>query len=139
MIRIRKADGTREQFSDEKVLASIERAGIPPSAQLSVLSDIKSRLYDGIPSSEIYGQVLDSLSKLNSYSRSKYSLKQAIMMLGPTGYPFEDFVSRLLAAQGYQTRVRQTLFGKCVSHEIDVIAEKDNNVSMIEAKFHNTP
>ena len=28
--------------------------------------------------------------------------------------------------------------GKCVSHEIDILAQKDNKTSMIEAKFHNS-
>ena len=31
------------------------------------------------------------------------------------------------------------LSGDCVTHEIDVIAEKDNNHYMIECKFHNRP
>ncbi len=60
------------------------------------------------------------------------------MQLGPTGYPFEDFVSKLLETQGYTTRVRQILSGKCVSHEIDIIAEKNGRTTMIEAKFHNS-
>jgi hypothetical protein len=29
--------------------------------------------------------------------------------------------------------------GKCVSHEIDVIAQKDNAKIMVEAKYHNAP
>jgi hypothetical protein len=61
------------------------------------------------------------------------------MDLGPTGYPFEDYISEILKMEGYDTKVRQVLQGKCVSHEIDVIIEKDGKKSMIECKFHNSP
>src|SRR5205085_12654308 len=60
-------------------------------------------------------------------------------MLGPTGYPFEDFIARILQSFGYSTKVRQFLMGKCVSHEIDIVAEKSGKSCMIEAKFHNNP
>jgi len=32
------------------------------------------------------------------------------MDLGPTGYPFEDFVSEILKAKGYTTQVRSVLW-----------------------------
>lgn len=138
MLQVIKADKTKEPFDENKVLQSIRRAGIPEDIQLQVLSDIKNNIYDNIPTHEIYAKVLDSLgSSIHPYAKGKYTLKEAIMMLGPTGYPFEDFVSKLLNEIGYQTRVRQTVWGKCVSHEIDVIAEKDDRISMIETKFHN--
>jgi len=99
---------------------------------------IQSKAYDGISTSEIYQHVLEFLdTSSHPYSRAKYSLKESIMMLGPTGYPFEDFIARLLESQGYTTKVRQILNGKCITHEIDVIAEKDRTTAAIEAKFHN--
>jgi Holliday junction resolvase-like predicted endonuclease len=61
------------------------------------------------------------------------------MMFGPSGHPFEDFVARVLGAVGYKTKVRQVLSGQCISHEIDVVAEKDGKTSIIEVKFHNSP
>jgi len=61
------------------------------------------------------------------------------MELGPTGYPFEDFVTEILKAKGYVTQTRSILLGKCVSHEIDVIAQKNAEKIMVEAKYHNAP
>ena len=61
------------------------------------------------------------------------------MDLGPTGYPFEDFVAEILKEDGYTTKTRSLLSGKCVTHEIDVVAQKQNERVMIEAKFHNAP
>jgi len=140
MISVIKADGMSEPFSDIKVLESIKRARIPEHLQKEVLSEVKAKVYNNMPTSEIYGYVLEYLGKSSQpYSKTSYGLKQAIMMLGPTGYPFEDFVAKILETQGYKTLVRQVLRGKCVSHEVDVIAEKNGKRAMIEAKFHNNP
>ncbi len=140
MYHVIKADHSREPFSEQAIIGSIKRAGIPHALQGEVLTYVKNKLYDGISTSEIYQYILDFLSQSGRpYFKSKYSLKEAISMLGPTGYPFEDFIARILDAEGYRTKVRQILSGKCVTHEIDVLAEKEGKTSMIEAKFHNSP
>lgn len=139
MVTVIKATGEKEPFNEQKVMNSIQRARIPNSLHDDVLEHVKSKLYDGISTEEIYRHILEFFdSSSHPFSRSRYSLKEAIMMLGPTGYPFEDFVSRILEAHGYTTQVRQILRGRCVSHEVDVIAKKDNKSSMIEIKFHNS-
>ncbi len=60
------------------------------------------------------------------------------MEFGPTGYPFEDYVAEILKSEGYKTDVRQILKGKCISHEVDIVAQKNNIKSIIECKFHNS-
>jgi hypothetical protein len=138
MVQVVKADGTREPFSEEKVLHSIKRAGGPPELQQKVLSSIKQKIYDNIPTHDIYSFVTDELAHSDQpFSKARYSLKQAIMMLGPTGYPFEDFIGRVLQDYGYTAQTRQLLMGKCVMHEIDVVAQKDAKKILVEAKFHN--
>lgn len=140
MIHVIKADRRSEPFSELKVIQSIQRARIPQSIQGDVLTHVKSKLYDGISTAEIYHHILEYLDKSpRPYNKARYSLKEAIMMLGPSGYPFEDFVSKLLESQGYVTRVRQILPGKCITHEIDVVAEKDGKTIAVETKFHNSP
>ena len=139
MINVLKSTCDIEPFSEEKVLASTKRAHIPESLQNQILQHVKSKLYDNIQSSEIYRHIMEFLGTSSfPYSRAKYSLKQGVMDLGPTGYPFEDFVAEVLNVQGYQTQTRQVLNGKCVKHEIDIIAQKDGKKSMIECKFHNS-
>lgn len=140
MISVIKANHKREPFIEEKVVQSIKRARIPESIQDEALAHVKSRIYDGISTQEIYQHVIDFLHKSSQpYSRARYSLKESIMMLGPTGYPFEDFIASILEAQGYEARVRQIITGRCITHEIDVLATKDDKTAMIEAKFHNSP
>lgn len=140
MIHVLKADRTHEPFSEKKVMDSIRRARIPHSLRGEVLTHVKSKLYEGISTQEIYRHILEFLSQSpRPYIKTRYSLKESIMQLGPTGYPFEDFIARLLESRGYTTRLRQILSGRCVTHEIDVIGEKDGKAVMIEAKFHNSP
>jgi Holliday junction resolvase-like predicted endonuclease len=140
MLTVTKANGNREPFSEQKVESSIRRAGIPLALQPKVIEQVRSKVYDGIPTQEIYHHIQEYLrSSEHPYSQSKYGLKQAIMSLGPTGYPFEDFIAAILETQGYKTKVRQFLNGSCVNHEVDVVAEKDGKRHMIEAKFHNNP
>ena len=54
MINIVKADGTLEKFSDEKLILSIRRAGIPENLENELLEYVKQHLYDKIPSYKIY-------------------------------------------------------------------------------------
>lgn len=140
MLNVLKATGQIEPFNEEKLRLSIQRAGIPIDLRDSVLIHVKSKLYDQISTSEIYKHVVEFLgSSSHPFSRAKYSLKQAIMDLGPTGYPFEDYASEILKMEGYETQIRQILTGKCISHEIDLIIMKNNIRSMVECKFHNMP
>lgn len=139
MPNVLKASGQIEPFNENKLRSSIQRAGIPPELVENVVIHIKSKLYENITTREIYKHILEFLQKSPyPFSHTKYSLKQSIMDLGPTGYPFEDYISEILKLEGYATQVRQVLQGKCISHEIDVVAEKNNIKSMIECKFHNT-
>ncbi|EKD65226.1 MAG: ATP-cone protein [uncultured bacterium] len=138
MVNIIKSTGETEPFSEEKLRASIKRARIPDQIQDLVVNHVKSKLYDNMPTSEIYHHVSEFFEKSpQPFNRTKYRLKSAIMEFGPTGYPFEDYVSELLKKDGHQTDIRQTLNGKCVKHEIDIVAEKNGKKSIIECKFHN--
>ena len=138
MVNILKANGIKEPFSEEKLRYSIKRAGIPPKLQNLVISHVQSKLYEDIPSKEVYKHVTEFLQREPHPTVVKYKLKQALMELGPTGYPFEDFVAEILKSKGYSTQTRSILMGKCVSHEIDVIAEKRGvEKLLVEAKYHN--
>jgi hypothetical protein len=139
MVNVIKATGVREPFNEEKLRNSIQRAGISREDQDRLVDYIRENLYENIHTSQIYKQITDFFKQNKSYGRSRYSLKQALMDLGPTGYPFEDFVSDVLETSGYKTMVRQVISGKCINHEIDVVAEKENEKIMVEAKFHNAP
>jgi len=138
-IRVLKASGEYEPYSEAKVRSSLHRAGAERELIEKVVTGIADKLYDGIPTKELYRHVYALLRRLRSPLVSKYNLKRAIMQLGPSGFPFERFVAGILQADGYAVAVGQIVKGKCVAHEIDVIAQRDNKRLMVEAKFHNMP
>jgi hypothetical protein len=139
-ITVIKASGQREPFSEKKVRRSIRRARIPKKLENEVVRHIYEIIYDGIPTHEIYQHISEFLGKSSiSYIKGIYGLKQAIMQLGPSGFPFEKFVAKVLKHHGYETQVNVLVPGQCVEHEIDVVARKDNRQYMIECKFHNAP
>ena len=45
----------------------------------------------------------------------------------------------MLQLIGYQTKTNQIIQGKCVSHEVDIMAKNGQNDYVIECKYHNTP
>lgn len=136
-IQVIKASGEREPFSEEKVRISLRRAGVGRELAEDVLKIVEAELRDGISTREIYQRIFRHLRETGTHLASKYNLKRALMELGPSGYPFEKFFAKVLESEGYQTAVDQQVRGKCVWHEVDIVAEKDGVKQMIEAKFHN--
>jgi len=137
LIFIRKSSGELEQFSFEKLKKSLQRSGASNEMIYLIIKMLRPQLYDGMSSKEIYKKAFRLLKKSNRTCASKYSLKRAIFDLGPTGYPFERLVGAILKQKGYKTQVSVLLQGECVTHEIDVLAEKEGNTFTIECKFHS--
>ena len=131
-----KASGDKVLFSEEKLRSSLKRSGADDKLINQILTLVKEELYDGITTREVYNRAYSFLRRNKPVFASKYKLKKAIYELGPTGFPFERFLSAVLIYTGYKTQVGKTIVGKCVSHEIDVIAEKNGSIIVIECKFH---
>ncbi len=136
-IEIIKSDGSRQKFDEHKLQHSLERAGASQEAVSDILENIRNELHGGYTTHDIYHRAYDLLQTHERRAASRYSLRRALLSLGPTGYPFEDFVGELFRAQGYEVTTRITLPGKCVTHELDVIAKKDGTTMGAELKFHN--
>lgn len=138
VINVIKATGEIEPFSEEKVISSLLRAGASRQLAENIVTQTKPSLYQNIPTFEIYSTVMKILKKEQRPIAEKYNLKKAIMDLGPTGYPFEKFVAAVLQATNHQVATNKIVQGKCVSHEIDVVAQNKDKF-MIECKFHGLP
>ena len=134
---VKKSTEEIESFSIQKLWNSLQSCGASKDEIEIIIDKIQPHIYDGISSNEIYKEAHALLKKHNRISASRYSLKRAIFDLGPTGYPFERLIGALLKEKGYKTKVSVILNGACVTHEIDVLAEKDGNVYAIECKFHS--
>ncbi|MGB3921944.1 MAG: ATP cone domain-containing protein [Minisyncoccia bacterium] len=136
-IIILKANGEREAFDPEKLRASLLNAGASDEIVTSVLSHVMPELHDGMTTSQIYQHAFSLLANTSKPIARSYSLRRAIMDLGPSGFPFEDFIAEILKAKGFECKTRQTVLGGCVPHEVDVVAYNAKKLIMVEAKFHN--
>lgn len=138
-IFVRKASGEKEPFSFEKLQNSLYKSGAPSWLIKEVIEHIKGELKGGMRTADIYRHAFSLLRKKHPLVAARYNLKKAIMELGPSGHPFERFVGELLKAQGFSVQIGKVYRGFCISHEIDVVAEKDKRRIMVECKFHNQP
>lgn len=137
LISITKADGKRELFEESKLVDSLKNAGGSDEIIEEILDHISKETYDGMPTSEIYSHAFKLLREHSMPMAVKYSLRRALSELGPDGFPFEKYISRIFNAWGYETLTDQTVLGICVSHEMDIVAWNPEKLIMVEAKFHN--
>lgn len=139
-IRVVKADGSTEEFQPRKILRTMRSAGASDEAAKRVLKEIEGVAYDGITTREILKRVKALLQKGELHTAMRYDLKGAMMRMGPAGFAFETFISEILSNYGYKTKLRSILQGRCVQHEVDVIAERTSGAArrcLIECKYHN--
>ncbi|MDD3776215.1 MAG: restriction endonuclease [Actinomycetota bacterium] len=134
-----KKDGEKELYSKGKIRRSLLKAGTEPEIVEYIIAYIEKNLQKVSKSKDIYRLVLHQLKKKQPVAAIKYTLKEAIMDIGPTGFTFERYFAKLMEHYGYQTQVGTIVKGFCVEHEIDVIAHKDQGHFMVECKYHNHP
>jgi len=134
---ILKSSGEKVKFSISKLRNSLKKSGADDTTVDQIIDVVRDELYQGISTREIYNRAFALLKKKRSVFASKYKLKKSIYELGPTGFPFERFIGALLQYSGYEVAVGKIIQGKCVSHEVDVVAEKNSQHIVAECKFHN--
>lgn len=133
-----KLDGTQETFEPEKLLKSLQNAGAEQSVADAILKQIQSELKDGMTTSHIYRRARELLRKHTSQPvAARYSLRRAVLDMGPSGFPFEKLLGEVYRKRGYQVEVGRMVKGKCVDHEVDVVARSQTELILGEAKFHN--
>ena len=134
---IRKAFGGREALSEEKMRESFVRAGADSRLAAQTSRAVLARLSPRATTDDVYRHALGHFIKTNPSVAVKYSLKRAMMHLGPAGHVFEHYIGRMFHEYGYTTEVGKMVQGKCVMHEVDVLARKGKAHYMIECKYHN--
>jgi hypothetical protein len=136
-ILIKKVSGDTVFFDEQKLRDSLTRSVAGDEETIAVLRQVKSKLYKGIKTKDIYKIAFSLLSKKKQPAASRYKLKKAIFELGPTGFPFEKYIGELFRSQGFTITVGSVLQGHCVKHEVDIVAEKGEEYRMLECKFHH--
>ena len=135
--KIHKASGREEFFSKTKLRKSLTRAGIKRAQAQEISEAVRNSIDKNASSQEVYQQTVKQIKEQDPVLAMRYQLKRAIMDLGPSGYPFERYIGEVLKYYGYTTLVGQYIYGHCVRHEVDVVAEKKGRHVMIECKYHN--
>lgn len=136
-----KADGNAEVFDPVRLAGSLMRAGAGRHTADRIADTVTATVTPGSSSREIYTRAFTLLRKEARPVAARYSLRRALFELGPSGHPFEDFVSHLYRAEGWQVETRKIIKGHCVSHEVDFYAINKEGTEHIaaELKYHNDP
>lgn len=132
-----KTSGARERFSMNKLRRSLTRSGADDETINKIVEHLVPEIHDGMKTSQIYKHAYSILKKSKYPAAIRYSLRKAVMELGPSGFPFEKFVAEVLRGKGFTAQTGIILPGFCVSHEVDVLMEKGDRHIFAECKFHN--
>lgn len=136
-VLITKANGEHEPFNPKKLYRSLVRSGADADVAESITTLIANAIHEGDHTKDIYTRAFTKLRRIERPMAARYSVKRALLDLGPSGYPFEDFLAEIYRALGYLTKTRIMVPGKCVEHEMDLIAVRNDERMAAEAKFHN--
>jgi hypothetical protein len=132
-----KSDGNTETIDPEKIINSLVRSGCTRKQAEKAFEHIKDNILDGTTTEEIHNMAHEFLESMEHKLAIKYSLKKAIMGLGPQGFVFERYVAKMLSNYGYEAEVGRIMKGYCIDHEVDIVAKKDDLVFLLECKYHN--
>lgn len=134
-----KADGTNEVFNPERLIMSLQRSGASELVAKRIADTITETVAPRTSSKEIYTRAFSLLRREARPVAARYALRRALLELGPSGHPFEDFISHLYRTEGWQVETRKIIKGKCVSHEVDFYAshKEQNEFLAAELKYHN--
>ena len=134
-----KLDGTVEAYDQSKLIQSLKNSGADARSVQRVIELVSKELFDGIETSRIYKRAFQILEELpiGKEVSFRYSLRRAVSEFGPSGFPFEKFVGEVFRLRGYSVKVGVNMKGRCVTHEMDVVGEKPDELMTAELKFHN--
>jgi len=135
MIYVTKANGDKQPFDKQKIINTCLRLQATLEQAQSIADRIEAKAYDGIPTSKILKMIFRYMEKYRPAIGHQIDLKQAIAMLRSKP-DFEIFIAKLFEAMGYEVETNLIIQGKCIEHEIDVVARKENEVILIEVKHH---
>lgn len=137
MKRVKKYSGELVAFDERKFRHSLSKSGASQEAVDDIVNSLAMVIYDGIHTKELYRLAHGQLKQRSGSFAARYSLKRALMDLGPSGYHFEKWVAKMFEYLGYRTLTSQHLEGRAVNHEIDVMVWKDQVIDIMECKFRN--
>ena len=133
-INIIKYSGEVQAFNIEKLKRSLRHSKASEKLVQEIAQEVQEQLTEGMTTKRIYEIAYKMLKRKSKSGSARYKLKKAIMEFGPTGYPFEKYIGKILEYEGFNTDVGVVMQGHCVTHEVDVTALKANEHYLVECK-----
>ena len=138
MVQVKKADGRLEPYDRAKVLRTALHLGLEHSDAEDLADEVSKRVYDGIPTSRILSMIHELAREIKPELKHIGDLREAISVMRSKP-DFEEYIRLVLRAIGYLVEPGRVLDGRCVSHEIDGIAFKGDEILVVEVKHHQNP
>lgn len=135
---IKKSSGELVPFSTEKLERSLFRSGASPDVIKKITFAILQLPTEHLTTKDVYKHAFKLLRKSSFQLAARYKLQKAILELGPSGYPFEEYVAHLFSFQGLETNVGVVMNGKRITHEVDVWAKNHEVQFIVECKHHSS-
>ena len=132
-----KSSGEEELFSWKSIYDSARGVGATREIAVEIADQIKLEITGRIDTAKIRRRVSQMLKKRDLGSAMRFNLPEAMRRLGPTGFPFENYVGRIFESQGFQVRIGARIRGYCVGHEVDFLAWNKELLYLGECKYHN--
>jgi hypothetical protein len=139
---VTKASGEKEEYSREKLCHSLREAGADDKLVGEVCAVVEKTLTPNTSTRALFRTTARELRKRSIPLSARYSVRRSVNELGPAGFLFEQYVERLIRAEGYTTARNQIVAGECIEHEVDILAVRERADAptehiFIEAKYHN--
>ncbi len=131
---VTKFDGRNEKFSREKIVSACLNVGLDRQKADEISRRIEGRVKGGLYSEDIYRMITEEAGGKHS---KLLRLREAISRLDPRS--FEIYVKRILENNGYTCTWNRIFDGKCIDHQVDVVAEKGGKKYIVECKHHRNP
>ena len=112
-------------------------AGASKNLAQRIVAEIMRHGRSGIRTEELRLLTATLLRSESARIAARYELRNAVLDLGPTGYWFENLIGALYESMGFRVEIGSILDGRCITHEVDVIATKRDRRVLVECKFRN--
>lgn len=132
-----KSDGTKVPFDSGKIVETCIRTGLDTRTAKEIAEYAERTLPDGSTTHQIYDLVMEEMEKRNPRSAALFGLRDAIADLDSES--FERYTKAVLEAHGWKCMWNQVTPGRSVSHQVDVVAQRDEETWLVECKRHFNP
>ncbi|MFH0836742.1 MAG: restriction endonuclease [Candidatus Aenigmatarchaeota archaeon] len=132
-----KADGSIERYDSSKLMRTMMRAGVDRKTAAAIAKIVEKRFPNNSTTHDIYQFAMDMIDEKSSEIASVFGLREAVADLDSVS--FEKYSMKVLEADGYRCKWNTIVDGRCIDHQIDIIAEKDGEYFYVECKRHYNP